>query len=233
MKHIDNNNIIYSLRYPMQTTKKTNKTANPAHVRSVIIIFAVIIIINIGLLVRFFMTKSPTKTNPLWQYVPNNIQQAILIDSSDILAIVGDNVPTVSNNPVYRALTTSDHIAILQFGSGLVGQNSAILVDANSRFSATDFLADINMQDDTDYSFHQYDDSTYLFAQPQTIDILVQYGTDSIADSPDFDRFASLVAGNSVSLVSRVNPEAAILEDTIRDFIAQTDIFVLSVIGKR
>lgn len=38
-----------------------------------------------------------------------------------------------------------------------------------------------------------------------------------------------MVQGDGISLISRVNPNAAPLESNVRDFIAQTDLFVLSV----
>lgn len=85
------------------------------HMRTVIIVFAVVITINIVVMSWFFISKRPAKTNPLWNYIPNNIQQAILIDSSKLLDILDDTIGTVSNNPVYKTLTTSNNIAILQF----------------------------------------------------------------------------------------------------------------------
>jgi len=35
-----------------------------------------------------------------------------------------------------------------------------------------DFLAMINIQDDTDYLFEKYNDSIYIFAQPNTLEII-------------------------------------------------------------
>lgn len=40
----------------------------------------------------------------------------------------------------------------------------------------------INIQDDTDYLFEKYSDNIYIFAQPNTLDIINSDSNTSIAD---------------------------------------------------
>jgi hypothetical protein len=71
----------------------------------------------------------------------------------------------------------------------MVNQSSAILIDANKNFSVDGFLSSINMQDDTDYTFHKYSENIYVFGQPSTIDMLLDPSHTTLAQS---DRFASV-----------------------------------------
>ena len=108
----------------------------------------------------------------------------------------------------------------------MVNEHSAILIDAKRDFSVESFLSAINMQDDTDYSFHRYSDTVYLFAQPSTIDMLTDPNHPLMVDSDRFGAVEPLVAGKHVSFVSRVDPDAS-MDEVVSNFVAQTDIFVL------
>lgn len=88
------------------------------------------------------------------------------------------------------------------------------------------------MQDDTDYTFYRYDDNIYVFAQPNTIDMMTDPSHRSITTSDRFVQIEPLIAGKHVALVSRVNPDVD-LDPVISDFVAQTDVFVLGVQAQR
>jgi|GEM_PF-2391236 len=106
-------------------SKKVNN-----HMRRVLIVFAVFVAINITVLSRFFLSNKPGKLSPLFPYVSAQAQQAVLVQSNSMLRLLGDDVATASSNPLYNTLAQSNHIGLLQFGSGIVNQYSAILIDA-------------------------------------------------------------------------------------------------------
>jgi hypothetical protein len=215
----------------MQTTT-TQASVIHRHMRTVIIVFAIVVAINIGVMSRFFVSKKPAKLNPLWNYISAQVQQAVLVDSKAMLDLLGDDLATISNNPLYTTLNTSKHIGLLQFGSGMVNQSSAILIDANKNFSVDGFLSSINMQDDTDYTFHKYSENIYVFGQPSTIDMLLDPSHTTLAQSDRFAAVQPLVAGKHVSFLSRVNPDAT-LDPTVSAFVAQTDMFVLNIVDEK
>jgi len=121
---------------------------------------------------------------------------------------------------------------LLQFGSGVINQYSAILIDAKKEFVPQDFLAMINIQDDTDYLFEKINDSIYIFAQPDTLTMINNPNNTSMIDSEKFDIVKPLVVGKDVVFISRVDPNAAPIGDaTVEAFISQTDSFVVTVVG--
>lgn len=200
------------------------------HTRRVLIVFAMFVFINIAVLGWFFLSNKPAKLSPLFPYVSAQAQQAVLIESEWLLDLLSDQAATVSNNPLYNTLTQSNHIGLLQFGSGVINQYSAILVDAKKWFVAQDFLAMINIQDDTDYLFEKITDTIYIFAQPNTLDLINSDTNTSITEGTGFAVMQPLVLGKTVVFISRVDPNAAPIGDaTVEAFISQTDAFVVTV----
>jgi len=202
------------------------------HMRTVIIVFALIVSINIAVMSRFFLTKKPTKTNPLWDYVSDTVQQAVLVQSDVLIALLGNEIGSVSNNPLYSTLIDSNYIWILQFWSGLINQSSAILLHPKKSFSSETFLSMINMQDSTDYTFHRYNDGVYVFGQPSTIDMMLSDNYRSIKTSPRFSIIGPLLKGWHIHFLSRVNPNASD-DPTIATFVSQTDMFLLHLEAKK
>lgn len=100
------------------------------HMRRVLIVFAVFVAVNVIGLAWFFMYSKPAKLSPLFPYVSAQAEQTVLVKSDSLLELIGDDVSTVSNNPLYSTLDQSNYIGLLQFGSGIVNQYSAILIDA-------------------------------------------------------------------------------------------------------
>lgn len=210
-------------------------TASPAaqkHRRIIFIALVVVITINVAIFGRFFMTNRPGTLSPLFPYVSAQAQQVVLVQSDELLDLLGENASAVSNNPLYSTLAQSNHIWLLQFGSGVVNQYSAILIDAKKWFVPQDFLAMINIQDDTDYLFEKISDSIYIFAQPDTLAMVTNSSNVSIVDSENFAIVEPLVLDKDVVFISRVDPTAAPIGDaTVEAFISQTDSFVVTVVG--
>lgn len=142
------------------------------HSRIIFSVLAIVIVINIAIFGRFFVSHRPANLSPLFPYVSAQAQQAILVQSDSLLTLLGDDTGTASANPLYTTLTQSNHIGLLQFGSGIVNQYSAILIDAKKDFVPQDFLATINIQDDTDYLYEKITDTIYIFAQPNTLALI-------------------------------------------------------------
>jgi hypothetical protein len=202
--------------------------------RRVLIVFAVFVVINIAVLGWFFTTKNPGKLSPLFPYVSAQAEQTVLVRSDRLLALLGDNASAVSSNPLYSTRAQSNHIGLLQFGSGIVNQYSAILIDAKKWFVPQDFLALINIQDDTDYLYEKVSDTIFIFAQPNTLAQINSDSNTSIIQSEWFAIMKPLVAGKDVVFISRVDPNAAPIGDaTVEAFISQTDSFVVTVAWQR
>lgn len=200
------------------------------HTRIVFIALAVVILINIAIFGWFFLSNSAATLSPLFPYVSAKAEQTVLVKSDSLLELLGDDASMVSSNPLYTTLAQSNHIGLLQFGSWIVNQYSAILIDAKKGFVPQDFLAMINIQDDTDYLFEKYSDNIYIFAQPNTLELIKNENNKSIMDGTWFAVMKPLVAGKDVVFISRVDPTAAPIGDaTVEAFISQTDSFVVTV----
>lgn len=88
----------------------------------------------------------------------------------------------------------------------------------------------INIQDDTDYLFEKVSDTIYIFAQPNTLEIINSDNNTSITEGTGFVVMKPLVMGKDVIFISRVDPNAAPIDDaTVESFISQTDSFVVTV----
>ena len=212
-------------------------TLSPAakkHSRIIFMALGVVIAINIAVFGRFLLTNRSASLSPLFPYVSAQAQQAVLVQSDSLLKLLGDETSTVSNNPLYSTLAQSNHIWLLQFGSGIVNQYSAILIDAKKWFVPQDFLAMINIQDDTDYLFEKVSDTIYIFAQPNTLEIINSDNNTSITEGTGFVVMKPLVMGKDVIFISRVDPNAAPIDDaTVESFISQTDSFVVTVAWRK
>lgn len=88
-------------------------TASPAaqkHRRIIFIALVVVITINVAIFGRFFMTNRPGNLSPLFPYVSAQAQQVVLVQSDELLDLLGENASAVSNNPLYSTLAQSNHI---------------------------------------------------------------------------------------------------------------------------
>jgi hypothetical protein len=202
------------------------------HMRTVIIVFALIVSINIAVMSRFFLSKKPDKLHPLLDYISDTVQQSLLVKSDVLIALLGNELGSVSNNPLYTTLSHSNYIWILQFWSWLINQSSAILLHPKKSFSSESFLSMINMQDSTDYTFHRYEDGVYVFGQPSTIDMMLSDNYRSIKTSPRFSIIGPLLKGWHIHFLSRVDPNAS-TDPTVATFVSQTDVFLVKLEAKR
>lgn len=80
------------------------------HMRTVIIVFAIFVAVNIAVLTWFFMGNRPGTLSPLFPYVSAQAEQTVLVKSDSVLRLLGDNASTVSSNPLYSTLAQSNHI---------------------------------------------------------------------------------------------------------------------------
>lgn len=86
------------------------------------------------------------------------------------------------------------------------------------------------MQDDTDYSYDTYDDDIYVFATPDTIELLMQRQNNLLIHAENFEKIRPLVAGQDVVVVSRVDPDAApIPDENIAQFVSRSEAFVIGL----